>query len=365
MPDAFGDLRPTGAGKLRVCVIGGTPAHRGGLESFCERAVAALRTHAPQIDVCSLTTETAYLRPYSLWRIARRLHALVGLRREVDLVWLQVSNLPDLLYLGVARMLGVRVLATPHFGANSRLQKRRWRRAICRAALGKANLLGLLFEGQGAEIALPPVRTVTLGTFLPLAAFADAHPSEPATEPLRLVHAARFSVEKGTFATLDLCASLRDRGVSFQAQLIGRAEQTVMADIRARIADLRLGGQVAFSGWLDEAATQEALRQADVLVHLSSIDSFPLIVLEALAAGTLPVVRDMVGARYMVERLGGHIVTEQCAIADACDWICDLGAKAIRQEGAAARKRTHDVYGWARMVAGLELAFSQAAMAEP
>jgi hypothetical protein len=42
---------------------------------------------------------------------------------------------------------------------------------------------------------------------------------------------------------------------------------------------------------------QQALREADVLVHLSTIDSFPLIVLEALAAGTLPLVFPMAGSR--------------------------------------------------------------------
>jgi glycosyltransferase involved in cell wall biosynthesis len=61
-------------------------------------------------------------------------------------------------------------------------------------------------------------------------------------------------------------------------------------------------------GWLDEGAMQEALREADVLVHLSTIDSFPLIVLEALAAGTLPLVFPMAGVEAMLARLDGMVV---------------------------------------------------------
>lgn len=364
MPDEPEASRRRDAGTLRVCVVGGTPAHRGGLEAFCERAVAALEAHAPRVDACTLPTGTAYLRPRNLWRIGAGLGALAGKRHEIDLAWLQVSNLPDLLYLALARMLGIRVLATPHFGANSRLQRQGWRRAICRAMLGRADLVGLLFESQGSEIALPRVETMTIGTFLPLAAFAQEDlAAVPAGRPLGLVHAARFSAEKGSFAMLELCAALRDRGIPFQAQLIGRADEPTMAAIRARIADAGLDAYVALSGWLDEGATQAALRRADVLVHLSSIDSFPLIVLEALAAGTLPVIRDMVGGRHMVDRLGGHVVDGDRAVADACDWIGGLGLPALREEGAMARARTRAAYGWPGIVAGLEQAFRRAARA--
>lgn len=364
MPEAPGGPGRQGAGTLRVCVVGGTPAKRGGLEAFCERAVAALAAHAPSVDACTLSTETAYLRPGSLWGIVSGLRALAGKRRAIDLVWLQVSNLPDLLYLALARAMGMRIMATPHFGANSRLHRQRWRRVTARAMLGKADLIGLLFDGQGSEISLPRIATVTIGTFLPLAAFDRAEPAEVAAErPLALVHAARFSADKGTFAMLDLCAALRDRGIPFQAQLIGRADEPTMAAILARIAEAGLENHVVLPGWLDEAATQAALRRADVLVHLSSIDSFPLIVLEALAAGALPVIRDMVGGRHMVDRLGGHVVDGERAVADACDWICDLGLPGLRQEGERAAARTRAAYGWPAIVTGLEQAFRQAARA--
>ena len=363
MPDAAATLEPRSEagpgqpGTLRVCVIGGTPAHRGGVEAYCERAVAALRAHAPQIEVSALAAETAYVRPASLKRLAAGLGALVGKRHDLDLVWLQVSNLPDLLYLGLAHMLGIKVLATPHFGANSRLQRQGWRRVFCQAMLARADLIGLLFDGQESEIALPLAETVTIGTFLPLTAFADAEEAHQSARPLRLVHAARFSEEKGSFAVLDLCTDLLCRGIPFQAQLIGRADEATMSEIKARIAEAGLEAQVALPGWLDEAHMQAALRRADVLVHLSAIDSFPLIVLEALAAGTLPVIRDMVGGRHMVERLGGHVVDSSRPVADASDWIRELGLAGLREEGALARGRARDAYGWPRIVAGLEKAF--------
>lgn len=344
---------------LRLLVMGGTPAHRGGLEAFCDRAVVALQTHAPGIAVHSLSTDTAYLSPGALLRVASNLLGLVRRRRCWDLVWLQVSNLPDLLYLAAARAVGLPVLVTPHFGANSRLQTRGWRRALCTALLGRADRIGVLFEGQEREIVLPPaVERAVVGTLLPRAAFSLACDRDELSAPLRLIHAARFSAEKGSFDVLALCEALRDRGVRFEARLIGRADDVTMAAIRRRIADAGLDEQIMLPGWLDETAMQEALREADVLVHLSSIDSFPLIVLEALAAGTLPLIRDMRGGRHMVEQLGGHVVDGGAAVQDACDWICGRSLEELRAEGARARARTHAAYAWPRITLQLEAAFS-------
>ncbi|HKX78261.1 MAG TPA: glycosyltransferase [Novosphingobium sp.] len=346
---------------LRLCIVGGSMRHRGGVEAFCARALAAIDAHAPQVSATWVYADTAYLGLSGLGRFLGRLRQIWRMRRSVDVVWVQVSNLPDLAFLLLLGSGPARVLATPHFGSNSRLQSRGWRRATCRRALGLADRLGLLFDDQSREIDLPPqVPCETIGTMLPRSACSRTELS-PNAKPgsLRLVHAARFSEGKGSFAMVDLCARLKATGYPFQARLIGRADQATMTRLTSAIATAGIGEQVEVIAWLDEAAMQQALREADVLVHLSRLDSFPLIVLEAQAAGALPLIRPMTGGKAMVEAFGGYVLEERDAVSDSdaartgAAWLVSTPLEEIRANGAAARARVRDAYAWPAVVSNL------------
>jgi glycosyltransferase involved in cell wall biosynthesis len=335
-----------------MVVLGGSLHHRGGLEAYCERAVDAVSRHARHWEATSLPTDTAYFSPRrwrSVWRAWRRLEGLAG----VDLVWLQWSTLLDLLLLLRARRLGLTVLVTPHLGARARLQRWPILRRLCTAMLGRADRLALLFDDQGGEIALPPgVPRPTIGTFLPEEALAP--PTKAATgDRLRLVHAGRLSVEKGTFRLVELCALLRDRAVPFSARIIGRADEAVMTGLAEAIDRAGLAADVTLAGWMDGPALREELAGADVLVHLSELDSFPLIVLEALAAGAVPLVADMAGAAAMVRRYGGF-VTPVGHVAAAADWLAGQDPNALRRRGAEAGAGVRQDHDWRRMVDRLE-----------
>ncbi|EJL28312.1 glycosyltransferase [Novosphingobium sp. AP12] len=132
-----------------------------------------------------------------------------------------------------------------------------------------------------------------------------------------------------------------------------------MKRMREMIAASDLESEVEMVDWLSEADMQQALRDADVLVHLSAIDSFPLIVLEALACGTLPIIRNMAGAKHMVTKLGGHVVANARAVADACEWISSLDKESLREQQAQARIRTRATYGWPTVVSALSATFEQ------
>ena len=349
-----------GAG-VHVWLVGGTPDHPGGLESYCDRALLALESYGQGLTVKQLAANTAYMSLRDAWYIGRAFMTLARARRRIDLVWVQVSNLPDLMYLLAAKLLGLPTLVTPHFGANSRMQKVAWRRFVCRSLLGLADRIGLLFDDQDREISLPNGAVLsTVSTFLPRLALVDP-PAGASVEKrrLRIVHAGRFSADKGSFQMLEVCACLRERGIAFNAQLIGRSDEATMQRMREMIAASDLESEVELVDWLSEADMQQALRDADVLVHLSAIDSFPLIVLEALASGTLPIIRNMAGAKHMVTKLGGHVVEHGRAVADACEWICNLDKESLREQQAQARIRTRATYGWQTVVAALSATFEQ------
>lgn len=331
-----------------MIVLGGSPHHPGGLEGFCERATTAINRHTTGWTAKWQPSDTAYAgvrRLPAIYRAWRRLDRLDG----VALVWLQWSTLLDLMLLRRLRTLDVPVMVTPHLGANSRLQRVPVLRALCLRLLGHADRLALLFPEQDSEIALPAaVPRTPVRTFLPEIALASPARPNPDTT-LHLIHAGRLSHGKGTFRMVELCAALRARGMPVEGRIVGRADPATMAALVCAIADAGLGDTLTLIDWLDETALIAALADADILVHLSELDSYPLIVLEALAAGTVPVVADMIGARAMVARYGGF-VSDGSSVAAAADWLAAQDCVRLRHDAAASAMRVRQDHSWTACV---------------
>jgi glycosyltransferase involved in cell wall biosynthesis len=344
---------------MRLCIIGGSPSHPGGLEAYCDRAVEAFHLHAGNVTVAHFPTEAAYVGQRGLAGMRRCATSLVRRRRDFDVAWVHVSSLAECLFVPLARLLGWRVMITPHLGGTSRQEVRRSVRWPRLALMGRAHAAGLLFAGQEREISLPSHLTRdVVGTFLPLETFTATPSRASSDRPLHLIHAARFSIAKGTFLMLDLCERLKASEIPFSARLVGRADDATMAGIARRIEAADLSEQVQVTDWLDTTGITQALRDADVLVHLSSIDSFPLIVLEALAAGALPIVRPMAGSLSMVQELGGFCagfgagINEDATdpVSAAFSWLATADLAELRREGSEAAERTRAAYSWPTVV---------------
>jgi glycosyltransferase involved in cell wall biosynthesis len=357
-------VKRTGAGAMRLCILGGSTREPGGVESFCERALEAVRAHWHG-DAMWVPTDTAYMRITRIPRLIRGLRAFRrGHRTRFDVVWLNVSNLPDLLYLFAAKALGIPVLVTLHLGANSRLQRHPLLRRACRGLLRRADRVALLFEGQDAEIALPDsVPRSTIRTFLPRESFLPRPPHDPGDAVLHLIHAGRLSEGKGSLLMVDLCAALERAGTPFTASIVGRGDAATMQELDARIAAAGLQHRIVLSDWLAGPALLDALRHADLLVHLSRLDSFPLTVLEAMASGTVPLAIDMAGVRVMTAAYGGHLVDPDAAVTEAAAWISAQPLDALRRAGAEMGERVRRDYDWPACVDLLDAAID--AMPQP
>lgn len=345
-----------------MCILGGSPFHPGGLEAFCDRAAKAIETQRSEWRVTFVPANSAYLSPATLLRLIRGLAALRTAKRDgLDLVWLQFSNLTDLVYLCWGKLLGLPVVVTPHLGANSRVQRSAVLRRASASILKLADRFALLFDGQDREIALPErVPRSVIRTFLPEASLA-ALPADRTGHPLRLLHASRLSEGKGSFRMVDLCADLQRRGIDFTARIIGRADPGVLAHLRGEIADAGLQDRVTLEDWKAEGELLQALGEADLLVHLSTLDSFPLIVLEAMAMETLPIVLDMAGARAMVTDYDGVAVATADPVRQAAQWVSDHPVTEIRTRAPLMAQAVRGDHRWEAMVARLTPLFSETA----
>ncbi|MBC2607814.1 glycosyltransferase [Pelagicoccus albus] len=108
---------------------------------------------------------------------------------------------------------------------------------------------------------------------------------------LRIVCVARLVEKKGFPYQIEIYRLLREKGVSFEARIVG--DGPMEAEIRQLIANADLQGQVSLTGLLSEQETLDQLQWADLLVHTGIVaasgdrDGLPNVVPEAMASGAV------------------------------------------------------------------------------
>ena len=181
------------------------------------------------------------------------------------------------------------------------------RSATLRALFSK-HVRRIMGTGQPAMNALqamgaPAEKLVNFPFFVPLSPQWDADrvwPSE--TQPLHLVSIGRLNISFKRFdVALHALAKAREsiRGVALQYHIAG-----VGADeekIRAIVSRLGLTDIVKFHGWLEPDAIEALLARSHVLVHPAENDPFPVVVLQAMAAGVVVMGSDTAGS--VVDRI--------------------------------------------------------------
>ena len=272
-----------------------------------------------------------------------------------DCLWLQYVNLPDLALLLICRIFRYTVLVTPHLGSNWASQSNPLLRGLGLRMLATADGIALISVTQAEELVLPKtVPRFHIKTFLP-----QRFPSKPAPRPehagrLALIHAGRLSDGKGSFLFLEVCSALKQRGCDFRAQLIGSCDDATRQRIEEFVRQAALAGHVEYVKPLPEAQLLAALSQADALVHLSQIDSFPLIVLEAIGCGVFPICKNLAGARLMTQTYCGRLVDGPNVVDDVADMLLTTSPPELRAVATRASKRLIADYGWGSCVAALE-----------
>ena len=340
---------------MRILIFGGTPTHRGGVELFCERAREALAAAGHHAD--HVHTNASYLRPRSLHKFLASIGRIVLRRGQFKNLWLQYVSLPDLVLLAAAKCLGYQILVTPHLGSNWSSQTNKILRHVSSTLLWFSDAIGLISSSQAQEIMLPgSVPRYELVTFLPRR-FPPRHATPAPSERLRLVHAGRLSEGKGTFLFLEVCAALQSSGFNFEAQLIGSCDDSVESSIQSIVASNHLADRITRVGLVSQSEMLEHLTASDVLIHLSRVDSFPLIVLESLGCGVYPICKDLPGARLIVEKYEGLIVDSVTAVDTVVCFLLATPVWELRDAAAIASRRVHDDFHWDSCVSAIERTF--------
>jgi glycosyltransferase involved in cell wall biosynthesis len=123
--------------------------------------------------------------------------------------------------------------------------------------------------------------------------------------PLRVIFVGRLVPYKGADMLMEACAGLIKAG-KVQLEIVGDGPQKTR--LQQTVEEQRLGGGVSFTGWLDNAAVAARLSQAHVLGFPSIREFGGGAVLEAMAAGAVPLVVDYGGPSELVTPETGYLV---------------------------------------------------------
>jgi glycosyltransferase involved in cell wall biosynthesis len=259
----------------------------------------------------------------------------------------------DFAYVAAAKLCGARVLYQVHGGLLDEFAaKSRVFAALMRRMLHWPDVVVVLSREQlGAFRAAAPAQAVELvpnGIDCgPYSRYNRAAPELGA--PLRLIYVGRVVPGKGLLETIEGLRLARSRGVAARLVIAGNGPEEPR--LRQYVREAGLAREVSFVGaaWGEHKA--QLLSQADALVLASYTEGLPYSLLEAMAAGVVPVVTP-VGAIPDVVADGEHGMLvaprDAEAIAQAIGALAQDRA-ALARMSAACRKQIAAAYSIERV----------------
>ena len=287
-----------------------------------------------------------------LWRFLSSPFALAAsiLRHDAELVHINTSlnaksYWRDLAYLLVAKICGARVVYQVHGGSLRTFKPARWS-----ARLPDVVVVLSSAERELWRAAAPSQLVEALPNGIDCQPYQRYNRALPDLDtPLRLIYIGRLAPAKGLLESLEALRIARSRGVAARLVLVGSGPEEPR--LRQYVRDAGLVRDVTFVGPAHGDAKARLLSQADVLLLPSYSEGLPYSLLEAMAAGVVPVVTP-VGAIPDVVSEGEHglIVPprDAGAIAVAIERLATDKA-AMARMSAACRKHIAGAYSIERV----------------
>jgi glycosyltransferase involved in cell wall biosynthesis len=259
----------------------------------------------------------------------------------------------DMAYLMVAKLCGARVLYQVHGGLlRDFVFAHRLLKGLIRRMLRWPDAVVVLsLEQRDAFLELAPRQTVEI-----VPNGIDCTPylrhERPAPEPrgpLRLIYIGRLAPGKGLLETLEGVRLARSRGFAVRLVLAGDGPEA--ARLREYARDAGLGAEVSFAGPTFGEHKAHLLSQADAFVLASYGEGLPYSLLEAMAAGAVPVVTP-VGAMPDVVIDGEHglfVAPRDAAAIAAAIAVLASDRAALARMSAACRQRVGGAYSIERV----------------
>lgn len=196
----------------------------------------------------------------------------------------------DLVYFLVARLMGQKVVYQVHAGALPQdfFPGRGFRKALLRWLLRTVDVIVVLSRGEqeAYRAFVPQARVVVIPNALNVQESADCTAIK-ASDFFHLIYLGRLVESKGILTALEALKLLVAAGRRVKLSIAGDGPEE--SRLKACAAKLELAEQVRFAGPLFDEAKAAFLREGHVFVLPTCQERLPYALLEALAAGAVPV----------------------------------------------------------------------------
>jgi glycosyltransferase involved in cell wall biosynthesis len=178
-------------------------------------------------------------------------------------------------------------------------------------------------------------------------------PMPPQEDSLRLLYLGRLHPTKGLEALFQACALVgKEHANRWCLSVAGEGQQGYVESLHALVARLEIGRNVVFVGDVRGPAKTELLLSNHVVVVPSHIESFGMVVAEALAHGR-PVIASRGTPWSDVERMGCGLFVENTpeALANA---ILRFRGMPMAEMGERGRLWMRESFDWSKVAASME-----------
>ena len=142
------------------------------------------------------------------------------------------------------------------------------------------------------------VRVLPYGTLMETRVPEDSAP-RPGGAPIRMVTVGRMAKEKNLPLLIDTVGTLVDKDhLDLELDVVG--DGPTRQEVARHITDLGLQSRVHLVGRRDGSALVESYDSADIFAMTSLVDSFGIVLIEAMARGIPVIAPDIVGVRDVV-----------------------------------------------------------------
>jgi alpha-1,3-mannosyltransferase len=200
-------------------------------------------------------------------------------------------------------------------------------------------------------------KAVRIDNAIDYAAFAGVN-RQPV--PGRIITVGRFAPNKDGAALLRVFAVAHEARPDLSLVVVG--EGPLRAGLEAQAADLGIGEAALWLGKASDERLRAELGQAEVFVSAARYEGFGLAMLEAMAAGVIPVVNDIEAFRDVIVEGENGFLTDYEDVGGAADALLAVLGRPpdVKQMVSAAAKGTAAQFDWEKAVMKFEEVYVQA-----
>ena len=234
--------------------------------------------------------------------------------------------------------------------------KRLYFALLTRRSLRVADVVIPNSAGDERRFAAHARRAVRIDNAIDYPAFAAA-PRRPV--PGRLITVGRLASNKNLFALLDAFAAARAAQPSLSLVVVG--DGPLRPALQARAAALSLADSVRWAGEVADAQLRAELSAAELFLSAATYEGFGLALLEAMAAGLVPVVNTIEAFRDVIAEGRDGFLADYSQPASAAQTILRALALAPDERArlSAQARATASAYDWAQAVPKFEAVYAE------